>query len=66
MATDAEVISSHEAVHPGWETVKEWAKAKVTTERMAEGALCAATVSVIGMVLFSLHRAMEHCIILGF
>jgi len=37
-----------------------------TKERIHEAALCAATVSLIGVVVLSLHRAMENYIILGF
>jgi len=66
MATDARTLRTHEAMHPDWETVKGWAKATFTKERIREAALCAATVSVIGTVLFSLHRAMENYVILGF
>ena len=66
MATDARAIRTHEAIHPDWETVKAWAKATFTRERMAEVALCTATVTVTGAVLFSLHRAMESYVILGF
>jgi len=46
--------------------VTEWALATFTKERMAEAALCVATVSLIGVVLFSLHRAMESYMIVGF
>jgi hypothetical protein len=66
MATDARTLRTHEAVTPDWETVKGWAKATFTKERIREAALCAATVSLIGVVALSLHRAMEHYIILGF
>ena len=66
MTTYTKAIGTHEATHPDWETVKGWAKARLTRERIQEAALCAATVSVIGTVLFSLHRAMESYIILGF
>jgi len=37
--------------------VKEWAKATFTKERMAEVALCVATVSLIGVVAVSLHNS---------
>jgi hypothetical protein len=46
--------------------LKTWAKTTFTRERLQEAALCAATVSVIGTVLFSLHRAVQHYVILGF
>lgn len=66
MTTYTKAIGTHEAIHPDWGTVKEWVKTKLTKERVAEVALCASTVTVIGVVLFSLHRAMENYIILGF
>ncbi len=66
MTTYTKAIGTHEAIHPDWETVKEWAKATFTKERMREAALCAATVSLIGVVVLSLHKAMESYIILGF
>jgi hypothetical protein len=66
MATNAKALGTHEAIHPDWEAVKGWAKAAFTKERMREAALCAATVAFAGVLVFSLHRAMEHYIILGF
>jgi hypothetical protein len=66
MTTNARALTTHEAITPDWETVKEWAKATFTRERIREAALCAATVSLIGVVVVSLHRAMENYIILGF
>jgi hypothetical protein len=66
MTKDARTLTTHEAIHPDWETVKGWAKAAFTKERIHEAALCVATVSLIGVVALSLHRAMENYIILGF
>jgi len=66
MTTYTKAVGIHEAIHPDWETVKGWAKAAFTKERIHEAALCAATVSLIGAVVVSLHRAMESYIILGF
>jgi len=68
MRTDGQTIRGNEMVipHVDLESVKGWAKATFTKERVREAALCAASVSVIGVVLFSLHRAMENYIILGF
>jgi hypothetical protein len=66
MATDARAIRIHEAIHPDWDTVKEWAKATFTKVKMNEVALCAATVTLAGAMVFALHKAMEHYIILGF
>ena len=61
MTTDARAITIHEAIHPDWESVKEWTKA-----RIREATLCAVTVTLAGGLVFSLHRAMENYIILGF
>ena len=66
MTTHTKAIGTQAATHPDWETVKGWAKATFTKERIREAALCAATVSLIGVVVLSLHRAMENYIILGF
>jgi len=66
MTTYTKAMTTQEATHPDWETVKGWAKAAFTRERIHEAALCAATVSLIGVVVLSLHRAMESYIILGF
>jgi hypothetical protein len=66
MTTHTKVMTTQAATHLDWETVKTWAKTTFARERLQEAALCAATVSVIGTVLFSLHRAMEHYIIVGF
>ena len=66
MTTYTKALGTHEAIHPDWETVKGWAKATFTKERMREAALCAATVSLIGVVVVSLHRAMESYVIMGF
>ena len=56
MATQARAIGIHEAIHPDWETVKEWAKATLTKERMTEVGLAAATLvmtAYLGSVLFT-------------
>ena len=66
MTTTTKALGNHEAIHPDWEAMKGWAKATLTKERIREAALCAATVSLIGVVALSLHRAMENYIILGF
>lgn len=66
MATDARAIRTLEVTVPDWKTVKAWAKATFAKQRIAELALCVSTVTVLGVVLFSLHRAMENYIILGF
>ena len=68
MRTHGETIRGNEMVipHVDPESVKEWAKATFTKERIHELALCAATVSLIGVVVLSLHTAMENYIIWGF
>ena len=66
MTTHTKALGTQAATHPDWETVKEWAKDRLTKERVREAALCVATVSLIGVVSVSLHRAMESYIILGF
>ena len=66
MTTYAKTVGTHEAAHADWEAVKEWAKATFTKERIREAALCAATVTLAGGLVFSLHRAMESYVIMGF
>ena len=66
MTTYAKTVGTHEATHADWEAVKEWAKATFTKERLQEVALFAATVGFAGVLVFSLHRAMEQYVILGF
>jgi hypothetical protein len=68
MRTHGDTLRGNETIipHVDLESVKEWAKATFTRERMPEVALCAATVSLIVVVVVSLHRAMENYIILGF
>jgi len=68
MRTNGQAIRGNELAipHVNLESVKSWAKATFTKERMAEVALCASTVTVLGVVLFSLHKAMENYTILGF
>ena len=51
MSTDARAITIHETIHPDWETVKEWAKATFTKERMTEVGLATATVVSLRDVL---------------
>ena len=56
MATDARAIRIHDAIHPDWDTVKEWAKATFTKERLTEVGLAAATLVMtgyLGSVLFN-------------
>ena len=66
MTTYARTVGTHEATHADWEAVKEWAKATFTKERIQEAALCAATVGFAGVLVFSIHKAMESYVIVGF
>ena len=68
MRTDGQTLRGNETAipHVDLDSVKAWAKGTLTKERIREVALCAATVSLIGVVVLSLHRAMESYIILGF
>jgi hypothetical protein len=68
MRTHGETIRGNETVIPyvDLESVKGWAKATFRRERMVGVGLCAVTVSLIGVVVLSLQRAMENYIILGF
>jgi hypothetical protein len=63
MRTDGQTIRGNEM---DMSQVKDWAMRTFSRERIQEAALCVATVSVIGTVLFSLHRAMESYLITGF
>ena len=65
MATDARAIRKPEATHPDWEKVKEWAKATLTKERIADVFVCASTVTILGMVLHMLHTALENGMVVG-
>ena len=66
MTTYTKALGTQAATHQDWETVKGWVKSMFTKERIHEAALCVATVSLIGVVVLSLHKAMENYIILGF
>ena len=68
MKTDGQTLRGNEMVirHVDPESVKGWAKATFTKERIREAALCIATVSLIEVVAVSLHRAMESYLIMGF
>ena len=66
MATDARAVRIHEAIHPDWETVKEWAKDTFTKERMAEVGLAAATLVMAGYLGSVLFKGIETYSISGF
>jgi hypothetical protein len=66
MTTYTKAMTTQATMHPGREKVRGWAKTTLTRERLQEAALCAATVSLIGVVALFLHKAMESCLILRF
>ena len=68
MRTDAKALRGSEMVlpHVDLESVKGWAKRTLTRERLVDVAMCASTVTVVGMVLSTLYRAMENQTIVGF
>ena len=66
MTTYTKAVGTHEAIHPDWETVKGWAKRTFTQERIVDAAMCASTVTVVGMVLSVLYRAMQNQTVVGF
>jgi hypothetical protein len=66
MATDARVMMTHEAVHPDWETVKEWANANFSKERMAEVGLATATLVMTGYLGSVLFKGIETYSMSGF
>jgi hypothetical protein len=66
MATNARALTTHEVIHPDWETVKEWAKATFTKERMAEAGVVAATLVVTGYLGSVLVKGIETYSMSGF
>ena len=68
MRTDGQTIRGNEIVtpHVDLESVKEWAKRTFTKERIVDVAMCASTVTVVGMVLSVLYRAMQNQTVVGF
>ena len=68
MRTDGQTLREDEMVvpHADLESVKAWAKRTFTKERIVDVAMCASTVTVVGMVLSTLYRAMENQTIVGF
>ena len=66
MSTDARAIRIHEAIHPDWETVKEWAKATFTKERTAEVGLATATLVMTGYLGSVLFKGIETYSMSGF
>ena len=68
MRTDGQTLRGNEMVipHVDLEPVKGWAKRTFTKERIVDIAMCASTVTVIGIVLSTLYRAMQNPTIVGF
>ena len=66
MATHTKALGTHEAIHPDWETVKGWAKATFTKERMAEVGVVAATLVVTGYLGSVLVKGIETYSMSGF
>jgi hypothetical protein len=68
MRTDEQTIRENEIVlqYMDLASVKEWAKATFRKESITEAVVYASTATVLGMVLFSLYRAMETRTIVGF
>jgi hypothetical protein len=68
MRTDGRTLRGNEMVipHVDLESVKGWAKRTFTRERIVDVAMCASTVTVMGVVLSTLYRAMQNQMIVGF
>jgi hypothetical protein len=68
MRTDGKTLKGLEMVipHVHLESVREWAKRKLTKEVIADVVVCASTVTILGTVLHMLHRALENRAIVGF
>ena len=68
MKTDGQTLRGNEMVipHVDLESVKEWTRRTFTKERIVDVAMCASTVSVVGMVLSTLYRAMQNQTVVGF
>ena len=68
MRTHGETIRGNEMVipHVDLDSVREWTKRTFTKERIVDVAMCASTVTVVGMVLSTLYRAMQNQTIVGF
>jgi hypothetical protein len=68
MRTDGQTLRGNEMVipHVDLESVKGWAKRIFTKERIVDVAMCASTVTVVGMVLSTLYRAMQNQTLVGF
>ena len=68
MRTDGQTLRGNEMAipHVDLESVKGWAKRIFTKERIVDAAISASTVTVVGVVLSVLYRAMQNQTITGF
>ncbi len=66
MSTDAKTIRPHQATQPDWAMVKEWAKKKITKERMAEIGIVAGTLAAMGFLGSLLFKGIQTYSISGF
>lgn len=68
MRTDGQTLRGNEMAipHVDLESVKGWAKRIFTKERIVDAAISASTVTVLGVVLSVLYRAMLNQTITGF
>jgi len=68
MRTDGQTLRGNEMAipHVDLDSVKEWARRTLTKERIVDVAISASTVTVVGMVLSVLYRAMQNQTIVGF
>ena len=67
MRRDGQTMNGHEMATPhlALESAREWAKRTLTKERIADIVVCVSAVTVLGLILDSLHRAMETCTVVG-
>lgn len=68
MKTDGQTIRGNEIVipHVNLESVKDWAKATFTRERVTEVVVYTSTMTVLGVVLSTLYRAVQNNTVVGF
>ena len=66
MTTYTKAVGTHETIHRDLETVKEWAKATFTKERMTEVGLGAATLVMTGYLGSVLVKGIETYSMSGF
>ena len=68
MRTNGQALRGNDMVipHVNLESVKGWAKRTFTKDRIVDVAMSASTVTVMGMVLSTLYRAMQNQTVVGF